>query len=171
MNIKTDWPEEFLTILFIVSLYLTVLEIDIYRNTLIPWYKPTLAWLLTGLILTPVTSNFLDKYMGLDIPILKVIYSVATWGGLVLYAFMASNYYFHTDKGHTLTTKMIHIDHLAKGRSGCGNPYCDVVINNIEKEIIFPCGTHLEDYEYIQLTLKKGLWGIEIITDKKLVNN
>jgi hypothetical protein len=167
MTANFNWVNSLLIILFIGALILTVFEINIYRKTIIHWAIPTFVWILTGLILTPLTSSFLKKNINTNSFFLQLVFNVGTWGGLLIYGFMATNYYFPSDNSKTITAKIINTGHLAKGRRGCGEPYCEVVINTTEKQLVFPCDFDIEKYSYIDLTIKKGFWGFDIITDKK----
>ena len=65
--ININWITSLLNLLFVVALCLTVLEINIYRNTLVHWAIPTTIWFLTGLILTPLSSNLLEKHYNITI--------------------------------------------------------------------------------------------------------
>lgn len=164
---KINWVSGALTALFIGAIILTVFEIEIYRKTLINWVLPTFIWVSIGLILTPLTSSFLKKYYDTDSFFLRLIFNIVIWGGLVIYSFMATNYYFPRDNSKIIKTKIIKTGHLAKGRYGCGEPYCDVVIDKKEKQLTFPCDFEIEKYNFIELTIKKGLWGFDIIIDKR----
>ena len=166
-----NWVNSSLTILFIGALVLTVYEINIYQKTLIHWAIPTTIWFLTGLILTLLTSNFLKKHYKTNGFFLQLVFNVVTWGGLLIFAFMATNYYFPKDNSKTISTKIIRTGRLAKGRNGCGEPYCEVVINNNKKQLVFPCDFDIENYNEIDLTIRKGFWGFDIITDKKPTND
>ncbi|MEP7168412.1 MAG: hypothetical protein ABI855_03505 [Bacteroidota bacterium] len=170
LTTNINWVNSLLTVLFIGTLILTVVEIDIYRKTIIHWAIPTFIWLLTGLILTPLTSSFLKKYIDTNSFFLQLVFNVVTWGGLLIYGLMATNYYLPTDSSKTITTKIINTGHLAKGKNGCGEPYCEVVINRTVKQLVFPCDFNIEIYNDIDLTIKKGLWGFDIITDKNPTN-
>jgi hypothetical protein len=167
LSTNINWVNSLLTILFIGTLYLTVFEIHIYRKTLIHWAVPTSIWFLTGLILTPLTNNFLKKHYDTSGFFLQLVFNVVTWGGLLLYGLMATNYYFPSDGSKLLSTKIINKGNLSKGRGGgCAEPYCDVIIDKTEKQLFFSCGIDIENFDYIDLTIKKGLWGFDIITDK-----
>jgi hypothetical protein len=171
LTTNINWVNTLLTILFIGTLYLTVFEIHIYRKTLIHWAIPTCIWFGTGLVLTPLTSNFLAKHYSTSGFFLQLVFNVVTWGGLLIYVLMATNYYFPQDKEKTITTKIISTGHLAKGRGGgCAEPYCEIVVNGKEKQLVFSCGVEIENYNYVDLTINKGLLGFDIITEKTPTN-
>jgi len=167
LTTNINWVNCILTILFIGTLYLTVFEIHIYRKTLIHWAIPTSIWFITGLIVTPLTSNFLEKHYSISGFFLQLVFNVVTWGGLLIYGLMATNYYYANDKSKLITSKIITTGHLSKGRGGgCAEPYCELNINGKEKQLVFSCGVEIENYKYVELTIKKGLLGFDIITEK-----
>lgn len=171
LTTNINWVNSLLTILFIGTLYLTVFEIHIYRQTLIHWAVPTSIWFGTGLVLTPLTSNFMKKHYDTSGFFLQLVFNVVTWGGLLVCGLMATNYYFPQDDGKTITTKIISTGHLSKGRGGgCAEPYCETVINGKEKQLVFSCGVEIENYTFVDLTIKKGLLGFDIITEKTPTN-
>jgi len=171
LTANINWVNTLLTILFIGTIYLTVFETHIYRKTLIHWAIPTGIWFGTGLILTPLTSDFLSKHYSTSGFFLQLVFNVVTWGGLLITGLMMTNYYFLNDNPKQLTCKIISTGHLAKGRGGgCAEPYCEVVINGREKQIVFPCDIDIENFKYVDLTIKKGLFGFDIITDKTPTN-
>ena len=166
-----NWVNTLLTVLFIGSLYLMGSEFHIYRKTLINWAIPTGIWFGTGLILTPFTSNFLEKHYSTNGFFFQLVFNVVTWGGLIIYSLMATNYYCPNDNSTQITSEIIKTGHLTEGRGGdCSEPYCEVIINSKEKQLVFPCGVEIENYKYVDVTIKRGLLGFDIITDKKLTN-
>jgi hypothetical protein len=82
-----------LTVLCFAGLIITRFEINIYRKTIIDWEIPTSIWLFSGLIITPFSRNFLSKYAGTSGLFLQIVFNVSTWGGFLMYGFMALNYY------------------------------------------------------------------------------
>jgi hypothetical protein len=125
---------------------------------------------LSGLIFTPLTSKFLKKHYDTSAFFLQLVYNVVTWGGLIIFLLMATNYYFPNDNFKIISTKIIRTGHLADGGDGCPEPYCEVIICNRQKQIIFPCDFDIENYNGIDLTIKKGFLGFDIITDKTPTN-
>ena len=82
---------------------------------------------------------------------------------------MITNYYLPNNSETTIKTKILKTGHLAKGRYGCGNPYCDIILKNEEKQLISPCDFEIENYDTVEVIVKKGLFGFDIITDKKAI--
>ena len=153
---------------FLVGAILTAFEINIYRDTIINWVIPTSIWFVTGLLLTLLTSRILELQYGKSSFFIHLAYNVLAFGGMLIYIFMASNYYFPTDEKIVKKVKIIKIGYLGKGRYGCGNPYVNVRINGIDKELIFPCDTEIENHNFVSLTIRKGLLGFDVIIEKTL---
>jgi hypothetical protein len=161
-----------LAALFLTGIILTVCEINLYRETIIRLIIPTSIWLISGLAFTPLTSGLLKKYFGTSPLIWRAFFNLIAFGGIIVYIFIASNYYFYSDKTQSnIKTPILNTGYLAKGKNGCGNPYADVTINGADKQLIFSCDIIIEDYKYINLTIRKGLWGFEIIEDKTAAKN
>lgn len=158
-----------LTTLFLLGLVLLVLEIKIYRSTLIDASVVILFWLGTSLMALPLTSKLLSSYSGTPTLFLKFVYNVAAVGGTCLFAFMALN--FNLAQNHT---ERIQVAILKTGAFGstersCANPYAIVEINGKEKQLVFPCSADVEGNNYVNLLLDTGLFGIPIIKGKELV--
>jgi hypothetical protein len=156
-----------LTVLFFSGLVLTYFEILIFRKTVIDWKIPTGIWFFVGLAMTFVTTELLDKYYKTTDFFLRLVFNINAFGGLTVYIFMSLNYYFQpSDESKKMKVSIIKTGHLAKGRSGCGEPYAHINIQGEEKELIFRCDIEIENYKFVDLTVKKGLWGFDIITTK-----
>ena len=86
---------------------------------------------------------------------------------------MATNYYLPSNNTKTIITKITKTGHLASGRYGnnCEQPYCEVVINGKEKQLVYPCDLDIESYTSVELVIKKGAWGFDVIIEKRLVND
>lgn len=157
-----------LTFLFLIGIFLIILEIDIYRSTLIVWTIPTAIWIASGILITPFTLALLKKHFDDSGIILKILFNVGAFGSIILYLFMALNFYFPFNREYIYRIKIINTGNLAKGRNGCGNPYADVKVKGVDKQLIFPCGSEVRNYSEVILTVKTGLLGFDIITKKIL---
>ena len=158
-----------LSVLFFGGLILTVVEINLYRDTVISATLVVGLWLASGLVMTPLTSGLLSKYYDTHNVFLKVVYNVATFGGIVVYTFVGLNFYFPENDPMTVSAKIIKTGTLAKGRYGCGNPYVHVELNGQIKELVLPCDFDVEGYKVADLTTVRGMLGFDIITDVHLV--
>jgi len=162
----------FLTILFFLAICLTLWEIQIYRKTVIKFEIPLLIWLSTGLFITPFMSKTLDNYQFTTNILLHLFYNTLTFGGILLFIFMGSNYYFPGEETKTIEAKILKTGTLGRGRRGsnCNEQYGQVVINKIEKQLIFPCGIEIQNFEFIEIKLKKGKWGFDRISAMEPMN-
>jgi hypothetical protein len=157
-----------LTFVFITGFILTVMEVKIYRNTLINWYYPTSIFLISGIVMIPITSNFLRKYYDITSLAYRLLYNAAVFGGLTTYSLMASNYYFPKQRERTIRTEIIKTSTLG-GRNR--TQYAEVKIDGQIKQLMFPRKFKIDDYKFVDLVIKNGLLGIDVIYTKELVND
>ena len=161
---KMNFKNVGLSIFFFSGLILTIFEINIFHKTIVDWKIPTSIWFFGGLLFAPFMSKHLVNYYNTTGLFLQSVFNICSFGGILVYVFMATNYYLGVDnQSETIRTEILKTGHLAKGRNGCGNPYADVKIKNSDKELIFPCNFEIERYKYVDLILKKGLLGFDII--------
>ncbi|MDB5147168.1 MAG: hypothetical protein JWQ57_1188 [Mucilaginibacter sp.] len=158
----------FFTIAFFTGIILTYFEIDLYRSTFVDFFIPFFILILSGLSITPFLFKILPKYLKIDSLFQQLVFNILTWGGIVLYLFMALNFYCAAPNRTSLLLIINDKGTLAKGRSGCGEPYVIVKHDNFEKQIILPCGTSTDGFKAIDLTLRKGFFGFDIIEHKTL---
>jgi hypothetical protein len=158
-----------LTFAFFTGLALNILEVNIYRLTLIPWVIPTCIWLITGLLITPFTNKILSAEMKTHTFPMQLFFNIITWGGIVVYTFMAINFYFVRPNIVNVMVPIIKTGNLAKGRNGCGEPYTEIKYISLNKQLIFPCGIDVGDYKLVRLTMKTGILGYSVIKDKVLI--
>lgn len=158
----------FFTIAFFTGLILTYLEIDIYRSTFISFAIPFLIWIITGVAITPFLFKILTKHAKINSLFQQFLFNILTWGGMALYLFMELNFHYAPPNRISLSLMITDRGTLAKGRSGCGEPYVFVKCDNFDKQIIFPCGTSIDNFNTVDLTLRRGLFGFNIIESKIL---
>lgn len=158
----------FFTLLFFTGLYLSVLEINIYRKTFIPFSIPLFIWILTGLFITPFLLKMLPGYLKSDRIIYQIAFNIFTYGGIVAYLFMALNFYGAKTYHISATLMVTGTGHLAKSRNSCGEPYAEVRYQELDKQLFFPCGTVIEDANTVTVILNKGFFGYDVIDDQKL---
>jgi hypothetical protein len=83
--------------------------------------------------------------------ILRVVYNTGAFGGIVIYSFMALNFYSITGNEKMITTKIIKSGSLAKGRHGCSHPYVIVEIIDRTKQVVLPCDFEIGDSNFAKL--------------------
>ena len=166
-----NWINPALTFLFFTGLTLTIFEINIFHLTIIDWRIPTGVWLGVGIFALIFFRKVLREYYDTKNIFLQLVFTVCSFGGLSTYGFMASNYYMNASiETETLKTEIIKNGHLAKGRSGCGEPYANVIINGAEKQLIFPCDFEIERYRYVNIKLRRGFLGFYLILEQVPTN-
>jgi hypothetical protein len=146
------------------------LEINIYQKTFISFKILFSIWILTGLIITPFLKKILTIYFATPFLFLQLIYNVVTWGGLVVFSFMWTNYNF-SDRAKIMTNeKIISTGHFARGGRGshCEQPYIIINYKGQDKQLVYYCGTDVEYYKSVDLTISKGLFGFDIVIKSNL---
>ncbi|KAA5533551.1 hypothetical protein F0919_13505 [Taibaiella lutea] len=171
-NLKSNL---FIGVPFLGGLFLTIWEINIYRVTFISVYILLSIWVLTGVLITPLfrkTFNIycFNPYTPERSPLFfHFLFNIVSFGGIVIFLFMWTN---QTLNDHIKIVKELPVvssGHLAKSRHSCGDPYVNVIYKNQEKQLVFPCGTEIENYNNVYVEITKGLFGFDVITNQTLV--
>jgi hypothetical protein len=151
-----------LFLLFPFGIGLAVWEIDIYRNTFIPFAIPLLIWFLTGIVVTPRLRKFMDTYFGESV-LFQALYNIVSFGSIVVWLFMWLNYHFTVGETTMVNEKIISTGTLAKGEFGsCEQPYAIINYKGNTKQIIFYCGQQVELYKSVQMIIRRGLFGFDV---------
>jgi hypothetical protein len=79
------------------------------------------------------------------------------------------NFYYAEGQGKVISVKILETGRLAKGTRGCGNPYARIHIKGQKKELIFPCDFEFEDQNSVDLTIKRGLLGFDVIVGQQVM--
>lgn len=159
-----------LIILFLIGLVLLIAEIKIFHDTFIAFTVPAAVCFFTGLIVAPFLSKwFAMRYYRFAL-FVHVIYGIGAFGGIAVYAFMASNFYF--SKGHPVVYKaaIVKTGEPARGSDDCNETYAEIVYNGMEKQVMFACGTPVENYRTLELKIEKGFWGYDVIKGGSLMD-
>jgi len=171
---KITLANTLLTIGFVVGMGLTMWAIGLVRDTLIENWVPWVIWLSPGLLLTPFDRQFLLKEYKLNSWFFQALYNISSAGGGLLIIFMAINFYFTSPGTAVRKLPITSYGKMNSGRynsnSTCKNPYVVFDYKGSSKEFPFPCGTEVEKYKFIQLTVKRGLMGYDVIISEVLVN-
>lgn len=168
-RLTLNWRKIALTILLIGGLILTLSQISFYQETIIDWRISTSIWFLGGILLMPISIRFLHKYFDTNDIMSRLVFSICVLGGIAGYIFIATNYYFHSDSQlQTIRTNILKTgkSYNHKFRSICRHSYAEVEINGIDKTLNFPCTFEIEKYNYVTITIQKGIWGFGIIKEK-----
>lgn len=156
--------------LFILGLISFIFEITLYHKTIIPLYVPLIICLTPGIVLTPILYKRMNDIDGLRAHwILHYILHSCITGALILYTFMATNYYFAQDKIITKSYGIIEKGSLpgSKYHRDQRQPYVIINYNGFRKELIFsyPETEKVDSSKTAILHVKHGLWGYDILKD------
>ena len=100
---------------------------------------------------------------------LQLLFNIAGIGGIVLFLIMATNrYILLSNEEKILITKIVKTGYLPKSKYGCANAWAEVEIDNVIKEIIFPCGLEVLGRDKIEVKLKRGVLGFDVITSLEI---
>jgi energy-coupling factor transporter transmembrane protein EcfT len=158
----------FYTLTGLLGLILIYFEILIFRKTIINVWIPLSIIFLFGLFTFLFTKGHYKKTYHLSGNFLPLLHSIVSLGLIACYIFMAANYYLSGERSVS-KAKILKTGHLAKGRRGCANPYCEIKINGLEKQLIFPCGFDIDNSNTVILTVEKGFFGFDVVIDKDAI--
>jgi hypothetical protein len=154
--------------LFLLGLVLLVWEIFIYRRTIIELKIPLLIWLTPGVFLTPLLykkMNFIDG-MKAHWTLHYILHTCMT-GGVILFAFMASNFYFASNEIENKKFEIIGFGSLpgSKGHRSERKPYVMINYQGMEKQLIFSYldTDKVNSSTKVNVAAKRGLWGFDIL--------
>jgi hypothetical protein len=159
-----------LTILFFISISLTVWGINIYRLTIIET-KYLFATIMFGIVVGFVVLSFLVKssYSFIWTFLIKAAISA----GLVYFAFLYFNQIFADKELQREQFLIVKKGTLGRGkRSSCSQPYVNISFYGIEKQLVFYCqfADTVKKSTKVNLTYSKGLFGFNIIKSKQLTD-
>jgi hypothetical protein len=169
---KKKWKNLFLIFVLFLGIILTILEIKLYRKTIIDWKLPTLIW-FSGTILTPFLGK-LYRYSGIpDSGILgfffQAFYNIISFGGIAVYIFMAINYYSPEKNLKHYTFPILETSSMKGSEDSDDERQPLVRINYFgqEKTLVFS-SRYIEKVEGASeaiITVKPGGLGYDVITD------
>ena len=154
--------------LFFLGLILLIWEVFIYRRTIIALEIPLLIWLTPGIFLTPLLYDKMNNIDGMRAHwILHYVAHTCMTGAFLLFGFMASNYYFADNQTVDKQFEIIRKGSLPgpKGHRDEREPYVEIDYNGFEKQIVFKYSDteKIDSARYVNLTVKKGLFGYDIL--------
>jgi hypothetical protein len=171
---KNQIFDNIIAALFILGLILLVGEILIYRKTIIGLKIPLLIFLVPGFILTPIfykklneIDNGIDNYHCIIKCFLHYVLHSCMTGGILVFLFMATNFYFADKNITTRRFEIIRIDSLpgSKGHRSERKPYVVINYDGMEKELIFTYSEteQVKIAKFVTLEVKKGLLGFDVL--------
>ena len=152
----------FYTVTLIIGLLLLMIEIGIFRQTVIPIKVPftlTLASTLATFLIIQKDYRKTYKRQSWIFPFLQSLTSI---GFMTCYLFMALNYFF---AGHV--SKMLTLPILSKHTIGTKNsqPAIEIDYLGLKKQLVFSGNESLQvdTATKVYLTVRNGLFGYDII--------
>lgn len=179
-ELKAKYPyytlkSNLLACLFFSGAILIIWEINIYRETFIPVYIPLSIWLLTGILITPFFKKTFNIYCfnqytpGKTSMFFHYMSNVVSFGGILVFFFMWINRACNDNEKNVVVLPVVSNGHLSRSKGSCGLPYVHVIYQDMEKELIFSCGTEVENFDKVYVETVGGFFGFDVITRKTLV--
>ena len=160
---------DFITFLITVSCAcLAVWSINIYRNTIIDW-KILVPPVIIGIVFFLV--SFWRILLNFGYKLWAILFICSICGGcLAHFGTMYLNQKFSRTETTTETYTIERKGTLAKGRSGCNEPYAVINFDGLEKELIFNCDISDIIYKYskVKISYSKGFLGYYVIKGRTL---
>lgn len=175
MNINNKRKSLLYKSIFLTGLILMILEIKIFRITIIDFKIPLLIALIIGIFTTPLALKDFQKLFNyknkFTLYFWTFIQSTVSWGFIFCSIFMFINYYASSD----LKTKSYNIVDRSSlsGRSHHREerkPTFKINYNGKIKELVYS-HKYYEDinkYQKVELKIKEGFFGFDVLIEQKL---
>lgn len=160
---------------FIIGLWLAVLMINIYRQTVISWQIPFCISISSGITLAFITrrSKFNIHNFPTESIFYPIFYYITSLGSFLGYLFLAYNYYF-------AYPEIAHYDFPIKEKSSMPGPkghrderqpLVRFDYFGREKELVFPYSqtSQVAQANKILIRVKKGRLGFDIVDSRELL--
>jgi hypothetical protein len=157
------------TLLLIISSFLIIWGIIIYRRTIIePKYLfgvICMGTIVAVIILLFITKDYLKAFW--------TFFMAAIMGGGTLY--FITLYLNRELADEEITSELFDIQSsgtLAKGRSSsCRSPYAVINFYGVEKELVFNCAfeNSIHEFKKVKIDYSKGFWGFPVVRHQTLI--
>jgi hypothetical protein len=173
----------FYQITFAIGLVLLFVQIPFVLKTIIEFYIPIGIVLFVGFISCLIDyKNYSDlygyenhvgiySYSGKQRYLNPFMHFSASYGGIIIFLFFASNYYLSDNLETTIEYEIIDKGSYNIKNSSGKKPYFVVKYNGKNKEFVFT-ENDFEDVDEsgkIEITTKKGFFNYDILIDKRIV--
>ena len=153
-----------MTIFTILAIVLLIWQMVIYRKTFIDIFIPLSVFVLAGLTLFFFLRNRIAFYKNFRFGILlQSLHGMLLFGSFAVFLFMALNFYFPSKSEQNSQLKIIEADRFGGRRGRSGNPYAIVNFKGLRKQLVFNKTYVLVKGDFINLRIKKGLFGFYVI--------
>jgi hypothetical protein len=163
-----------LQILLITGLVFLGFVVALYRKTFIDVKIPVAIWIGSGLLITPFIRKLLSTHGGSGNILYHCTYSIIVFGGLIVWSFMAINYY-----SRSINAKEEHLPILSRssmtGSKHHRNERKPTVIVNyrgMQKDLVFDFKqTDLVNAsDSVTLLIREGNLGFDVIERCWVIN-
>lgn len=156
--------------LTLISLISIICEMFIYRKTFISVFIPIFILIAGGFCAYLLVRKKSWFYNGKsDFSFARSFHGTFTFGGILMFIFMALNYYIKIDDCESISLKVVKTDHFGS-KHGVGDPYVIVRYENMRKQLVFPRDVHVENCVSVRMQINKGLFGFKTIEWMELEN-
>lgn len=151
-------------------------QIQIFRNTFISWKIPALIIIIVGIVIFLVDFKNYKRtyeYSGFELYLYSWMHYIIGFGFIACSMFMLTNYYFADQNVKTESYEIVDrtsIRGTTKGRIGEEQPVFTINYKGENKELVFKNEFYekMNFYKTVQFETRKGLFGFEILENKKL---
>jgi hypothetical protein len=151
----------------VVGIFFLVLEIEIYRKTIIDFYVPLIVILVAGTVAFIFNKRHYQKVYSLRGIFFPLLQNIIWWGFISCYLFMATNYYF-ANKGITNHKLPIKYKSSLPGGRGHRNerqPLIAIDYFGFEKDLVFRFSQtgKVKQANSAILKTRKGFLGFDVL--------
>jgi hypothetical protein len=162
----------FLFFVTCAGLVLTAFAINLYESTFVPFAVCLSIYLVPALVITPVLLRLIfrqrPKYVVWKCFVISLS-NVIGIGGVLLYAFLAINFY-DVDDSRQITQKLSIVSTGYRKYRDSKIPYANIRYQGQVKGFEFPTGgPPLTDFNFLQMEINHGYFGFDVVKDIKLV--
>ena len=155
-------------VLTLTSLLLIIWEMFIYRQTFINVFIPIFVLVAGGFCTFLIVRKSPLFYKGNpESSVLRSLYGTFTFGGILMFVFMALNHYVPIGDPKNISLKVLKADHFGD-RYGEGDPYVIVRYNGMRKQLVFSHDVNIDDCVSVHLQIRTGLFGFKTIEKMEL---
>ena len=166
----------FYELIFFVGLVAMIWEIKIFRQTIIDVKILLGIVLIVGIFTMFFSLKDFQKLFKYDkkssLYFWTFIQSTVSWGFLVCSIFMFTNYYLASEESNSETFEIIERSSMTgrKYHRDERKPTFKILYNGKLKELVFNHEYYekMESYENVELIVKKGFLGYDLLVDQKL---
>lgn len=170
---KVDFINVGISILLFGGIILAILEIYLYRKTIIDWKILTAIW-FSGLVFHPFTSKYLEKHYRTTGYLLKSVFNIVAFGGMLSYLFMATNYYSANLETHEYRFLIKEKSSMSgsKGHYKERKPIVKIDYFSSEKELVFRYidTDKVNKADSVIVSIRKGGLGFDILDEYDVFN-